>query len=66
MSQTFHEMLDKFQEMYTVFQSFSKKKVVILLQSRYVDGQVITPNLFTFFMVPIHPNLQRNFFLLGG
>ena len=28
-----------------------------------MDGHVITPNLFIFFMVPIHPNLQRNFFL---
>ena len=31
-----------------------------------MDGRVITPNLFIFFMVPIHPNLQRNFFVGGG
>ena len=32
-----------------------------------VDGRVITPNLFTFFMVPIHPNLQKKFFVgVGG
>ena len=43
----------------------SKKKIVILLQPRLVDGRVITPNLFTFFMVPIHPNLQRIFFCWG-
>ena len=43
-----------------------KKKVVILLQPMEGDGWVITPNLFIFFMVPIHPNLQRNFFVGGG
>ena len=37
-----------------------------LLQPMQVDGRVITPNLFVFFMVPIHPNLQRNFFVGGG
>ena len=47
-------------------EGFKKKKVVILLQPMQVDGQVITPNLFIFFMVPIHPNLQRNFFVGGG
>ena len=31
-----------------------------------MDRQVITPNLSIFFMVPIHPNLQRNFFVGGG
>ena len=33
---------------------------------KLVDGRVITPNLFTFFMVPIHPNLQRKFIVGGG
>ena len=30
MSQTFHEMLDRFQEMYTVFQSFSEITTEVL------------------------------------
>ena len=43
----------------------SKKKVVILLQPKLVDGRIITPNL-SFFMVPSHPNLQRIFFVGRG
>ena len=35
-------------------------------KKKKVDGQVITPSLFIFFKVPIHPNLQRNFFVGGG
>ena len=32
----------------------------------YVGRRAITPNLLIFFMVPIHPNLQRNLFLGWG
>ena len=35
------------------------------IKKKKVDGRVITPNLFIFFMVPIHPNLQRKFFVGG-
>ena len=31
-----------------------------------VDGQVITQSLFILFLVPNHPNMQRNFFVGGG